>query len=121
MWTIAKEFRFEAAHRLPHHDGKCSRMHGHSWVMRVAVSGLKLEADGPKRDMVLDYADIKAAVAPLLDKYLDHYYLNDSLGMTSPTSERIARWVYDRLILELPGLESVTIEETRTSRCVYHP
>jgi 6-pyruvoyltetrahydropterin/6-carboxytetrahydropterin synthase len=37
-WLIYKEVRFEAAHRLPYHDGKCQRLHGHSWIGRVYVT-----------------------------------------------------------------------------------
>ncbi|GCA81549.1 6-carboxy-5,6,7,8-tetrahydropterin synthase [Microcystis aeruginosa NIES-2521] len=36
-WIIYKEFRFEAAHHLPHYEGKCRRLHGHSWLGRVYV------------------------------------------------------------------------------------
>jgi 6-pyruvoyltetrahydropterin/6-carboxytetrahydropterin synthase len=39
QWLLAKEFRFEAAHQLPYHDGKCARLHGHSWHGVVYVAG----------------------------------------------------------------------------------
>ena len=58
-WLIYKEFRFEAAHRLPHHDGKCCRLHGHSWLGRVYVKGNQLIKDGSKQGMLLDYGDLK--------------------------------------------------------------
>lgn len=27
-WILSKDFRFEAAHHLPHHDGKCNASKG---------------------------------------------------------------------------------------------
>ena len=119
-WLIYKEFRFEAAHRLPHHDGKCRRLHGHSWVGRVYVRGNKLIKDGSKQGMIIDYGDITQYIQPLLDNFLDHYYLNESMGLENPTSEAIARWIFEKLEkANLPGLDSVEIRETCTSGCRY--
>ena len=119
QWLLTKQFRFEAAHQLPNHDGKCQRLHGHSWVGEVTVKGDALYTEGPKTGMLIDFGDLKAAITPLVENNLDHHYLNDSTGLKSPTSEEIARWIYDQLEPVLPGLNSVTIEETCTSRCVY--
>lgn len=119
-WLIYKEFRFEAAHQLPYHDGKCRRLHGHSWVGRVYVKGNKLIEDGSKQGMILDYSDIKKHLKPLLDNFLDHHYLNETTGLLNPTSEAIAKWVFERLEESgLPGLYSVEIRETCTSGSQY--
>ena len=120
QWELYKEFRFEAAHQLPHHDGKCARLHGHSWVMRIYLRGDRLQETGPKQGMLFDFGDIKKYVQPLLDQYLDHYHLNDSLGMESPTSEVITQWIYQALQkAKLPGLAAVDIKETCTAGCIY--
>jgi 6-pyruvoyltetrahydropterin/6-carboxytetrahydropterin synthase len=119
-WSLYKEFRFEAAHRLPHYDGKCRRLHGHSWVGRVYVKGHTLVSEGAKVGMLIDYGDLQDYIQPLLDDYLDHYYLNESTGLENPTSELIAKWIYDKLeILGLPGLWAVEIRETCTSGARY--
>lgn len=119
-WLIFKEFRFEAAHKLPHHDGKCRRLHGHSWVGRVYVKGNKLVKNGSKQGMLIDYGDLKRYLQPLLDNFLDHYYLNESTGLENPTSEAIAKWIFEKLEqAELPGLDAVEIRETCTSGCIY--
>lgn len=119
-WLLYKEFRFEAAHRLPHHDGKCQRLHGHSWVGRVYVTGQELQTQGAKQGMVMDYGEMKKYLQPLLEDYLDHHYLNETTGLESPTSEAIARWVFDRLdAAGLEGLHSVEIRETCTSSARY--
>lgn len=119
-WLIYKEFRFEAAHRLPHHDGKCCRLHGHSWLGRVYVKGNQLIKDGSKQGMLLDYGDLKKYIQPLLDDFLDHYYLNETTGLENPTSEAIAKWVFEQLeAATLPGLHAVEIQETCTSGARY--
>jgi 6-pyruvoyltetrahydropterin/6-carboxytetrahydropterin synthase len=120
-YCVEKDFRFEAAHKLPHHDGKCARLHGHSYKAVLTLSGYTLETDGPKRGMLLDYSDLSAVMKPLLDQYLDHYYLNETLDLENPTSEEIARWIGDRIKPQLPELLSVTVEETCTCRATYFP
>lgn len=120
QWVIYKEFYFEAAHRLPNHDGKCRRLHGHSWVGRVYIQGESLVQEGPQTGMVIDYGEIKKYLQPLLDYYLDHYFLNETTGLENPTSEEIAKWIFDKLEKAgLSNLYAVEIQETCTSGCRY--
>lgn len=124
MFTLRKKFTFEAAHRLPQHDGKCQRLHGHSWVMWVEVRRSNLTIGGPKAGMAVDYSVLKSFVEPVVEKYLDHHYLNETLGLDNPTSEEIARWVYEELygVIEKEtdvSLVAVEIEETCTCSCRY--
>jgi 6-pyruvoyltetrahydropterin/6-carboxytetrahydropterin synthase len=113
---IYKEFHFEAAHRLPHvPDGhKCARLHGHSFQVRIELAGEVGENSG----WVMDFAELKQHFAPLYDQ-LDHNYLNDVPGLENPTSENIARWIWQRLSSKLPLLSAVEIRETCTSGCIY--
>ena len=113
---IFREFAFEAAHRLPNvPDGhKCARLHGHSYLAVVHVSG----PVGLDTGWVQDFGEIKAAFKPLEDQ-LDHRYLNDIPGLENPTSEVLAKWIWDRLIVALPNLTEVRIKETCTSGCIY--
>lgn len=118
-YILQKKFTFEAAHNLPHHDGKCFRRHGHSFVGWIEVESETLYTEGPKQGMVVDYSDIKTALTPLLDNYLDHYDLNETTGLENPTSENLAKWVFDKIKPQLPQLTKVIIEETCTSKCIY--
>jgi 6-pyruvoyltetrahydropterin/6-carboxytetrahydropterin synthase len=113
---IFKEFTFEAAHRLPNVplDHKCARLHGHSFRVEVHVRG---EVD-PALGWVRDFADLKAAFQPILDR-LDHYYLNEIEGLDNPTSENLARWIWERLSPALPQLSKIVIRETCTTGCIY--
>ncbi len=113
---IFKEFQVEAAHRLPNLPAthKCSRLHGHSFRIAVHVSG----EPGPDTGWVMDFADIKRAFQPLYDR-LDHHYLNEIEGLENPTSEVLAKWVWDRLAPTLPGLSKVVVRETCTAGCIY--
>jgi 6-pyruvoyltetrahydropterin/6-carboxytetrahydropterin synthase len=113
---IYREFTFEAAHRLPNvpEGHKCARLHGHSYLAAVHVSGPVGEATG----WVQDFGDIKAAFKPL-EEQLDHHYLNELPGLENPTSEVLAKWIWDRLITDLPNLTEVRVRETCTSGCIY--
>ena len=113
---IWKELTFEAAHLLPNlPDGhKCRRLHGHSYRVRVYVRG---DPD-PKLGWVVDFADIKQACAPIVAQ-LDHYYLNEIEGLENPTSEVLAKWIWDRLKPELPRLSKIELSESCTAGCSY--
>lgn len=113
---IFKVFHIEAAHRLPHvpPGHKCARLHGHSFRIEVHVSG---EPD-PQLGWVMDFGDIKAAFAPLFEA-LDHRYLNEVPGLENPTSEQLARWIWERLKPGLPGLSAVVVHETCTAGARY--
>ena len=113
---VFREFTFEAAHRLPYvpEGHKCSRLHGHSFRVEVRVRG---DID-PATGMVIDFAEIKGAFAPLLDR-LDHYFLNEIEGLDNPTSENLARWIWERLTTALPQLAEVIVRETCTSGVAY--
>lgn len=113
---IYKEFRIEAAHRLPNlpAEHKCSRLHGHSFRIVVTVEGPLQQPQG----WVRDFADITQAFNPLYEQ-LDHHYLNDIEGLENPTSENLAIWVWERLKPSLPDLVEVEVRETCTSGCRY--
>ena len=110
------EFSFEAAHRLPNvaPDHKCARLHGHSFNVRVTVTG----PVDPKLGWVIDFADVKRAFAPL-HAVLDHHYLNEVDGLENPTSEILAKWLWDRLKPQLSMLSAVEVRETCTVGCIY--
>lgn len=114
---LTREYRFEAAHRLPMvpPDHKCARMHGHSFVVEVMVEG---EVD-PRSGWLIDFGDITAVVEPLLKRELDHRTLNDVKGLENPTSELLCGWLWERLAAKIPGLAAVTVHETCTARCTY--
>lgn len=113
---LSKTFKFEAAHWLPcfPEGHKCRRMHGHSFRFDVVVAGDVPEEQG----YLMDFGVIKAVVEPLVDQ-LDHYCLNDIKGLENPTSEMLAKWLWDRISPELPLLSQVHVYETCTSRCEY--
>ena len=114
---VSKEFSFEAAHSLPSapEGHKCRRLHGHSFRAVVHIEG---EID-PVHHWVVDFGDISAAFAPLLET-LDHSHLNEIEGLENPTSEVLARWIWNRLAPRLPGLSQVDVKETCTTSCSYH-
>ena len=113
---LFKQFSIEAAHWLPNvpADHKCRRMHGHSFQIQVHVRG----PVDPHLGWVMDFAEIKAAFAPVEDE-IDHRCLNDVEGLENPTSENLARWLWKRLLPALPLLSKIVVQETCNSGCVF--
>jgi len=111
---IRKSFTFEAAHVLPHHPGKCARLHGHSYRLDVALEG-PLQPDGPAAGMIQDFDLISRVVKEAVVGELDHRSLNDSID--NPTAENIVVWIWHRLAPALPQLSELTLWETRKA-CV---
>lgn len=102
-----------------YHDGACSEPHGHSYTLEIHIISDELVEAGPKKNMVVDFHQISDVVNPMIETYLDHKWLNDTLETDSPTSEFIARWVYRKLKNKLPGLNLVSVSETTTSQAIY--
>ena len=113
---LFREFTFDSAHRLPNVPAghKCSRLHGHSYRVAVHVRGPVDNRTG----WVMDFADIKAACEPIRDQ-LNHRCLNEIEGLSNPTSETLARWIWERLHPALPNLCKVVVKESSDSGCIY--
>lgn len=112
---IRKQFKFESAHVLPHHPGKCARLHGHSYRLDVGIRG-PLQTSGPAQGMVEDFDTLATIVEREVVEPLDHRNLNDIVE--NPTCERILEWIWDRLAAHLPGMDEVILWETATSCAV---
>lgn len=112
---IFKDFTFEAAHKLPNvPDGhKCGRLHGHSYKVRVSISG---EVD-TYTGWIIDFDEIKKAWKPLLN-LLDHNYLNDIEGLENPTCEVLAKWIFNFMNNSL-NVRQVEVMETCTCGAIY--
>ena len=110
---VQRIFDFEAAHKLPHHPGKCKDLHGHSYRLVVSVEG----PVDPRSGMAIDFSDLKAIVVQHAVSKLDHKYVNDLID--NPTAEAMAVWIWDRLKPELPGLAEVELWETRKCSVIY--
>ena len=72
----------------------------------------------PGKGWLVDYYDVDQAWAPCYER-LDHRYLNEIEGLENPTSETIARWIWDRVQPSLPQLARVLVKETCDAGCVY--
>lgn len=132
---ITKVFDFEAAHALDCHDGKCSNIHGHSYMLHVTVMGKPQRLKGNTIDgMILDFSTLKSIVKKAVINPFDHAlilekdspYLNDKLKErqklmlydVQPTAENMVVDMVDRIASELPHgvlLKQVRLYETPTS------
>lgn len=118
MIEIAHDFAFEAAHRLPNVPAshKCSRLHGHSYKVTLHLVG---EID-PSMGWFIDFGDLAEIVQPVIAT-LDHHLLNDVDGLSNPTSELLAQWLFNRLATRLDTLDAVVVRETADSAAIYSP
>ncbi len=95
---ITKIFRFEAAHHLPGHHGKCARPHGHSYRLEVTIRGPIKDAPGESdHGMVMDFGDLSQIVKNSVIERLDHQDLNVVTEFHT-TAENLAHWIWDELI-----------------------
>ncbi len=113
---VSKEFKFDAAHNLTSYHGKCEKLHGHTYKLRVTLSG---EPDN--EGMVYDFTKLKKIVNEAVISKLDHSYINDSIPQ--PTAENIAIWIWKALESKLKGknyrLYEIIVWETENSFVTY--
>jgi len=136
MFEIRVIDEFSSAHNLREYRGRCEELHGHNWKVEVVICGSKLDKTG----MLLDFKNLKSQLNGVLDT-LDHKYLNDidcfkkinpvrnndslkeESGISNgvnPTSENIAKFIYDKLKPGLEGLKTVTVWESSDSSATYY-
>jgi 6-pyruvoyltetrahydropterin/6-carboxytetrahydropterin synthase len=112
--TICRRFRFEAAHYLPSHEGKCKNLHGHSYKVEVAIRGpIQEEENHPEHGMVMDFSNLKNIFNYLVGDIFDHNYLNDQIDRV-PTAENLAAWMFESFEKALPEFEVVSIRVYET-------
>ncbi len=115
---IAKSFTFDAAHRLTRvpADHPCGRMHGHTYTVTLVLEG----EPGDESGWLVDFGSVSETFSPLR-RQLDHSCLNDLPGLSNPTAELLARWIFERVARELSGLVEVTVQETPSTWASYRP
>lgn len=135
MYSIIKEMKFEASHRLVQgYQGKCAHVHGHSWVVRVKCSGSKLDEFGMLRDFGslktfrdwiddrLDHATLVNEADKDLLQFLQQHEQRYYMCQGNPTSEYLARMLYEHLhTMGFLDVVAVEIDETCTSKAIYEP
>ena len=99
---MSKEFRFEAAHRLPHHEGACRNLHGHSYKVVVAIAG-EMQEDGPADGMIFDFQDLSTMMEPLLQGNLDSWDHKVILSQYDPLHVTLGNSMTEIPIIEVPG------------------
>ena len=120
MFEISIQGHFSSAHRLVGYEGKCAVPHGHNWHVEVFVRGEGLD----ERGILVDFRELKTAVGEELAE-LDHADLNALAAFTdmNPTSENIARYLFERLSSALDKPECrvsrVEVSETPGSKAAY--
>jgi len=120
MYHLSIITSFAAAHNLLHYQGDCENLHGHNWKVEVTVSADNLDKSG----LGIDFRILKKLTREVMN-YLDHKYLNDldAFKDISPSSEQIARFIFERLEKLLQEYEviiqKVTVWESDNAYAAY--
>lgn len=104
MHSVTVRHNFETGHRLPHLEGKCRSLHGHSWWAAITVGAESLGRNG----IVVEYGALKAALRGWIDRHLDHGLM---LGVADPLCDVLAQHgkVFPFGAMEVPGLENTLL------------
>jgi 6-pyruvoyltetrahydropterin/6-carboxytetrahydropterin synthase len=107
MYKIKIITNFSAAHFLREYKGKCENLHGHNWKIEAHVGGKTLDVAG----MVMDFSDLKVIVNKIVDTF-DHKQINDIdyFKEHNPSSEEIARFIFNRLEDEISKFNCKVLE-----------
>ena len=124
MYYTRAEAEFSAAHFLSHYRGKCEKLHGHNYKVRLWARGGELDKGG----MLADFSLLKKSLKEILD-LLDHSNLNDlAVFQNDPSAERIAKFIFEKVKEALPaqGVDSallwaVDVFETSGSMARFSP
>jgi 6-pyruvoyltetrahydropterin/6-carboxytetrahydropterin synthase len=116
MYEIKVKADFSAAHNLKNYHGKCEHLHGHNWIVEANLIYNTLGKDG----MAIDFKEAKRALKDAVES-LDHAYLNEVSGLKdiNPTSENIAKFIYDRVKKNNKNLASISVWENEDSCATY--
>jgi len=116
MYEIKVKANFSSAHNLRNYRGKCEHLHGHNWNIEAVFAYRKLDKDG----MAMDFKAAKAILKRAIED-MDHSYLNELKGFKAinPTSENIAKLIYDRIKKASSGIRSISVWENESSCATY--
>lgn len=104
FWRLTVADHFSSAHQLRHYQGKCEQVHGHNFQVELCVEGRRLHQE---TGIVLDFKELKTLLKDVLSE-LDHCNLNEAPAFrhTNPSSENLARFVFQRVKARLADPDS---------------
>jgi 6-pyruvoyltetrahydropterin/6-carboxytetrahydropterin synthase len=116
MYTVKIVSDFNGAHNLRGYEGECEKLHGHNWKVEAKISSETLDDIG----MVVDFKIVKQELNKILDE-MDHTYLNELpvFKEQNPTSENMAKHIFDQLSKSIKGVKKICVWETDTSCATY--
>ncbi len=115
MYEVRVRGGFPAAHQVRYADGTVEVLHDHNWQVEVVVACEALDSAGMGVDFVEVDRALEACLAELANTNLND---NPALAGINPTSENLARWVYDRLVpaIERDGVRLARVDVAEQDR-----
>lgn len=115
MFEITVRRSFSAAHAIVMR-GVRERIHGHNWMVTVAVAGGALDADGLLCDFHALEGTLDDVLAPFRDRSLNDVQPFDRVN---PTAENVAEYVALELAQRLPpGIRVTRVDVEEAPGCV---
>jgi 6-pyruvoyltetrahydropterin/6-carboxytetrahydropterin synthase len=113
VYEVSKDFVFSASHQIRMHGGKCERLHGHNWRVRVHLRSNRLNRLG----MVMDFADLYRIGAELCARF-DHRNMNEvaPFDEVNPTAENVARFFHTEMGRQIEHGPSLETDRVRVAR-----
>jgi len=121
VYEVTIKQSFSAAHMLNEIGGACEKLHGHNFVVEISICSIVLSEEG----ILIDFRILKQWADEILKEF-DHKYLNDISYFkdTNPSSENIARYIYDRISEKVKKINldvsRVTVWESEDARASYY-
>lgn len=116
MWELTVDMEFSAAHQLRNYQGRCEKLHGHNWSVRIVVRCDRLD----DRGLAMDFKDLREAGRNVLES-LDHSVLNEvpPFDRLNPSAENLSRYIWQELSARInaPGCRVHTITVYETAGC----
>jgi len=92
-------------------------MHGHTFNITVYVSG---EID-KNTGFVIDFYDVDEVFNKYIHSKIDHKVLNEVQGLENPTSEHLAKWIWQNILPNIPNLYKIKVSEDFGTGIIYKP
>lgn len=137
MYCLKTEHSFDSAHFLQGYEGKCRNIHGHRWTVEIIIEGEQLIAEGEKREMLIDFGDLKRDLREEADA-LDHALIIEEGSLKEktlealleegfrilqfpfrPTAEQFARYFYEQMTKKGYQVQQAVVYETPNNCAVY--
>lgn len=118
MFEVRVVGNFSAAHYLRNYRGKCEKIHGHNYTVRVSSQAKSMDE---KKGFFVDFVELRRILKEILER-LDHRNLNEikPFDEINPTAENIAKYIFEEFKKRNLNITRVDVYETENQSASYY-